>query len=426
VPALAAGNYLFAYGCGAGSYLTIAGLGNFDASHNTNTVEVVTNNVHGVFNMVFGSWHGDWDHEDNVMRSLLCTPTNGLTAAWSGRPHWFMHPMALGETIGYTARLAQNNTGNYLNQIDSSRNLIHVALMGDPTLRLHVVAPPGTLGGALVGNTATLTWTPALDTIVGYHVYRATSANGPFTRLTSAPQLATVFVDSSAASSSTYMVRAVKLESSSSGTYYNASQGMFWTVGGAPAQGTDTTAPTVSVSAPVNGATVSGSSVTVSATAADNVGVVGVQFKLDGVNLGSEDLVAPFSMTWDSTSAANGPHTISAVARDLAGNQTTATALNVTVSNTAANSAVVVRRRAPRGRERQRHRRRRLDLDHVEPRAVLRHEGSPDQHRERPPRRVVQLGQHRFRDRDRRQDIHLRLHRPCESADGNHAQLQRQ
>ncbi len=45
----------------------------------------------------------------------------------------------------------------------------------------------------------------------------------------------------------------------------------------------------MSITAPASGATVSGASVTVSANAADNVGVVGVQFKLDGGNLDAED-----------------------------------------------------------------------------------------------------------------------------------------
>src|SRR3989441_12234822 len=55
----------------------------------------------------------------------------------------------------------------------------------------------------------------------------------------------------------------------------------------------DVTLPTVSMTAPANGATVSGTAVTVSASASDNVGVAGVQFSLDGVNLGAEDTVAP-------------------------------------------------------------------------------------------------------------------------------------
>src|SRR5438034_936824 len=57
----------------------------------------------------------------------------------------------------------------------------------------------------------------------------------------------------------------------------------------------DNSAPTVSITAPANGAFVRGIAVTVSGTASDNVGVVGVQFKLDGANLGAEDTSSPYS-----------------------------------------------------------------------------------------------------------------------------------
>ena len=67
----------------------------------------------------------------------------------------------------------------------------------------------------------------------------------------------------------------------------------------------DTTAPTVSVTAPANGATVTGT-VTVSATASDNVGVAGVQFLLDGVNLGAEDTSSPYAVSWNTTTAVHG------------------------------------------------------------------------------------------------------------------------
>jgi hypothetical protein len=96
----------------------------------------------------------------------------------------------------------------------------------------------------------------------------------------------------------------------------------------------DTTPPTVSLSAPASGATVSGS-VSVSAAASDNIGVAGVQFKVDGNNLGAEELVAPYTVPWDTATASNGNHSITAVARDAAGNQTTSAARTVTVSNAA-------------------------------------------------------------------------------------------
>ncbi len=94
----------------------------------------------------------------------------------------------------------------------------------------------------------------------------------------------------------------------------------------------DNSAPTVSVTAPTAGASVSGS-VSVTATAADNAGVVGVQFKVDGTDLGVEDTTSPYSVSWATTTAANGSHTLTAVARDAAGNATTSGTVAVIVSN---------------------------------------------------------------------------------------------
>ncbi|MBI4611879.1 MAG: hypothetical protein HY726_23050 [Candidatus Rokubacteria bacterium] len=97
----------------------------------------------------------------------------------------------------------------------------------------------------------------------------------------------------------------------------------------------DGTPPTVSITGPTAGATVTGA-VTVSATATDNVGVVGVQFKLDGANLGPEVTAAPYAIVWDTTTAPNGSHTLTAVARDAAGNTATSPGVTVSVSNTSA------------------------------------------------------------------------------------------
>jgi hypothetical protein len=98
---------------------------------------------------------------------------------------------------------------------------------------------------------------------------------------------------------------------------------------------TDQTAPTTSVTAPSANSFVTGSTVNVTGTAADNVGVIGVQFKLDGVNIGAEDLTSPYSVTWNTTGATNGSHSLTSVARDAAGNTTTSTAVSVNVDNAA-------------------------------------------------------------------------------------------
>ena len=97
----------------------------------------------------------------------------------------------------------------------------------------------------------------------------------------------------------------------------------------------DQTPPSVSMTAPSNGTSLGATTTTVSATASDNVGVAGVQFKLDGANLGAEDTTSPYSISWNTATTSSGSHTLTAVARDAAGNTTTATAVTVTVDNTA-------------------------------------------------------------------------------------------
>jgi len=96
----------------------------------------------------------------------------------------------------------------------------------------------------------------------------------------------------------------------------------------------DTTAPTVSITAPSNNARVA-NTVTVSANASDNVGVVAVQFKVDGANIGAEDTTAPYSVSWNTATVSNGSHVLTAVARDAAGNSTTSNGRTVRVSNAA-------------------------------------------------------------------------------------------
>src|SRR5439155_14720 len=92
----------------------------------------------------------------------------------------------------------------------------------------------------------------------------------------------------------------------------------------------DTTPPAVSITAPANGATVSGS-VTVTASASDNVGVTAVTISVDGTTL-CVDNTASYSCSWDTTTTTNASHTISATATDAAGNTGTAPVINVSVS----------------------------------------------------------------------------------------------
>ena len=92
--------------------------------------------------------------------------------------------------------------------------------------------------------------------------------------------------------------------------------------------------PTVSITAPTKGAAVR-QTVTVSANASDSEGIAGVQFKLDGANLGAEVTTSSYSVSWNTTTAAAGSHTLTAVAHDTTGHYTTSSPVTVTVDNTA-------------------------------------------------------------------------------------------
>jgi|GEM_PF-1516675 len=98
-----------------------------------------------------------------------------------------------------------------------------------------------------------------------------------------------------------------------------------------PAPPSDNTPPSTSITSPAGGATVNGT-ITISATASDNVGVTQVQFFVDGVLL-STDTTAPYSASWDTNTADDGSHALSAKALDAAGNEGTSPTVNVTVDN---------------------------------------------------------------------------------------------
>jgi glucose/arabinose dehydrogenase/chitodextrinase len=182
--------------------------------------------------------------------------------------------------------------------------------------------PPSTPGDAWAvgaGNTSIyIGWSASTDNVAvtGYHVYRDGTKVGTTTT--------TNYVDTGLVAGQTY---AYTIDAYDAGGNLSAKS---QSVSAKPAS--DTVAPTVSMTAPVGGSTVS-NAVTVTATASDNSHVAGVQFLLDGSNLGIDDTTSPYSITWDTNTASNGQHTLSARARDGAGNKTRSSSITVTVAN---------------------------------------------------------------------------------------------
>ena len=101
----------------------------------------------------------------------------------------------------------------------------------------------------------------------------------------------------------------------------------------------DTTPPTVTLTAPLAGATLAGTT-TFAATATDNAAVASVQFLVDGQLVGSPILISPYTYSWNSTSVTNGTHSIQARAIDTASNAATSAAASVTVQNVVSSGLV--------------------------------------------------------------------------------------
>jgi alpha-tubulin suppressor-like RCC1 family protein len=180
--------------------------------------------------------------------------------------------------------------------------------------------PTGLVASTVSASQINLNWVSSTDNIgvLGYKVYRngieVSSSGG------------TSYSDTGLAASTVYSYKVAAFDAAG-----NIS-GQSTQVSATTSPSVDSVLPIVSVSAPLAGATVSGTA-TINATASDNVGIVGVQFKVDGVNVGAEDTNSPYSVSWNTATAINGSHVITAVARDAAGNSKTSTAISVTVSN---------------------------------------------------------------------------------------------
>jgi predicted GH43/DUF377 family glycosyl hydrolase len=173
-----------------------------------------------------------------------------------------------------------------------------------PTVSLTVPSSGATVGGSAVTLTAT-----ASDNVAVANVQFKVDGTNIGSAITSSPYTTTW--NSTGVADGAHTLYAVAEDAS--GNYATSSISV--TV--------DNTPPVVNTTVPSSGSTVSGSGVTLTASSSDNVAVTGVQFKVDGANIGASGTTSPYSITWDSTSVVDGSHTISAVARDAAGNYAT-------------------------------------------------------------------------------------------------------
>jgi hypothetical protein len=217
-------SYIWSYGCGGGNFDSCKYVGS--------TTTFVNQSPKTVFTAFYGSRFGDWDSENNFMRAALASYGWILTSCWAGRPHYTFHQMGMGETIGYCVRATQNNVYNSNYFAGLTNRGIHTSLLGDPTLRMHIVRPVNSLKSVIMANkTVLLSWKPADDSIIGYYVYKLDKQTNKYIKLTNSPVAGNFFTDfSPVIGNNYYMVRTLILSKVASGSYYNLSQGVFDTI----------------------------------------------------------------------------------------------------------------------------------------------------------------------------------------------------
>lgn len=214
-----ANSYLMGYGCGLGNFTSATGIGN--SSNFIGGTKIV-------FNMLFGSYFGEWYTPDNFLRAPLAAPGYGLTNCWAGRGNWFFHTMGMGLPVSYSILNTQYNPDYQPGNLFSG--YVQNNFLGDPTLTLNPVFQPTAL--TLTENTTNgdvdIAWAASADAgILGYYIYRAPALMDSFVCITPQYVNALTYTDTQAQlGNNVYMVRPVRLETTVTGSYYNIGRGV--------------------------------------------------------------------------------------------------------------------------------------------------------------------------------------------------------
>jgi PKD repeat protein len=207
--------HVFSYACGGGSYTSCGGIG-------TTQNLWAAKHIQTVFTMTFGSYFGDFDSQNNFLRSALASG-DILANMWAGRPNWMLTSMASGAHIGHCTKLTQNANAGFFFGGNGAR-FTHVALMGDPTLRLHPLVSVSGLTGEESEGVVRLKWTAQDSSHTDFAVYIEKS--GEFELLDIVSDVDYYNIPClEAGNMYTFMVKPVQLTNSASGSYFNSGTG---------------------------------------------------------------------------------------------------------------------------------------------------------------------------------------------------------
>jgi len=195
---------------------------------------------------------------------------------------------------------------------------------------LAVVQPVTSLTAtAASGSQINLKWAYAYPgDISGFYLERSANASSGFQTVATVGATATLYSNTSLASGTTYYYR-IRAYSKIGSKYYYSS---YSPVASATTQVVDTTAPSVSITSPTSGTSISSAqTVSITASAQDNVGVSKVEF-YDGTTLKGTDTTSPFGFAWAVSNADNGNHSLTAKAYDAAGNSKVSSTVTASVN----------------------------------------------------------------------------------------------
>jgi hypothetical protein len=202
-------SYLLSYGCGAGTYTSCSGV--------SSSANFVSDSLLNPFTMMFGSYFGDWDNTDNMLRAPLASKGWGLANVWSGRPYWMFHECALGAPLA-SATLTSVNSYYFYNAA-GFQSSVHTALMGDPTLTMY---PLGSLQNskaiAKCTDMVRFRWDLHEDNVDSVLIEELVSGNWKKVKITIGSD--TSISVKSTVGSHTYSIRPLKLMKTASGSWW--------------------------------------------------------------------------------------------------------------------------------------------------------------------------------------------------------------
>lgn len=222
-------DYLLAYGAGPGQIVN----GNFSSCTNVaNSSDFLTDTSNVIFNSLFGSYFGDWDNADNLLRAPLCNWNPSLVNIWIGRPNWYLNEFASGMPIGYSFLSTINKRYDIDKQLDNPYNfnsMIHVGVQGDITLKHSYFKAVENVQVHLSSDKSlvNLSWEkPKDETYLSYYIYRLNPNTDSLDLITPQPISKTSFIDSFAHKGlNYYQIKAQVAVNNTNGYFYYLSAG---------------------------------------------------------------------------------------------------------------------------------------------------------------------------------------------------------